>query len=274
MKFATLTLLACSMLGLIRSSEIDPTDPTTIFPNGKKSVAYVNKSLTVRFGELNKMACVKVIPCYGLKAAAKAERAGDVQAETFNDTCKSFSAKLISYSEYPTLTLTSTAPGDDYEFDGMFEVFPGDSENALTKMFPEITNPIVSFKINMKKGSDDNRATLSWDPVKDDGSSVEYTVYRRDVKIGSGEVMPTGVYDTPCGVEYAFNKGPKVSCTDGRCGAVVDGLKIDHITTIMVVATKTSTGGSVAYYRVNLNDGASAISCFMALILLIAFFLF
>lgn len=275
MKFASTLLFACVILGLARSEEQIPTEPGTLLEFKKKCVVVSeNDTLTVQFGKKDQPVAVRVIPCYGLNAHAATDIQGyQVQEDDFVPPLNQFNA---GYTEGPaSLTLTSTKPAvEAAKYNGMFEVFTANSFDELSAMCPTITNPTPTFTINMKKKSDDNSAVVSWDPVAEkDG--ITYTVYRRDIKIDSSEkVIPDGVYDTACGAKTVFTKmdvnireAKKISCS-------VTGLQPDVISSIMIVATKDSTGCSLTYSRVNLNDGASSLSCLMAIILFFALYLF
>ena len=274
MKFVSTLLFACIVLGLARSEEDIPTEPGTLLEFKKKSdIIMENATLSVLFGKDEQPSALKVIPCYGLNIHLAAEIDGaKPQEDDITPTQNSFYAGFTSGPA--TLTIKSTSPDTDYTpLSGKFEALTGNSFEEIDAMCPKLTNPAPTFKINMKKKSDDNNAVVSWVPAS--SADVEYAVYRRDVKIGGAEpIIPEGVYETACGTKILFNEvNTPVTCEE-KCSCSITGLKTDVISSVMIVATKKSSGCAVAYNRVNLNDGASALSCFMTIILFIVFYLF
>lgn len=278
MKLVTAFLLACVVLGLAKADDQEPTEPGTFIGFGKtETVIAGNTTLTVQFGEANKPSWVKVTPCYGENVKVIAGRSGLQQNGTFEKQT-GFIAGFESSSDVPTLSFETKSPDASYApYEGMFEVLSFELQSDFYKMCPQVTEPEPSFTIDMKKKSNNNKAILTWTPVSD--TDVTYEVYRRDIKIGSGEdPIPDGVYNTVCGAKLLFTKDADatsaISKKNNKYSCAIENLDTKTITSVMVAVTKTSTGCSVPYNLVKLNDGASALSCAIAIILFFAFYLF
>lgn len=278
MKLVTAFLLACVVLGLARADDQEPTEPGTLIDFGKtETVVAGNTTLTVLFGEANKPSWVKVTPCYGKNVKVVVERSGSQQNGTFEEQA-GFIGGFESSSDIPTLSFETTSPNASYTpYEGMFEVISFELQKDFYSMCPQVTNPAPSFTIDMKKKSNNNKAIITWTPVSD--TDVTYEVYRRDIKIGSGEVpIPEGVYNTVCGAKLLFTKDTDatdaISKKNDKYSCAIKNLDTKTVTSVMIAVTKTSTGCSVPYNLVNLNDGASALSCAIAIILFFAFYLF
>lgn len=278
MKFLTFFLACVTLAGLARGEGQEPTEPDTLVGlSEKKTIVLGNNSLTIRFGGVDAASYAKVVPCYGLQFTARAARGGAEPIDyTFGNNENNFVLGFQASSVYPTLTFKSTTPGADYTpYEGMAEVYSYQNENEYQLLCPTITVNDPTFKINMKKNSDDNSAVVSWTSVKET-EGITYTIYRKDFKKGSEQAVPEGVFETVCGAKLTFTETSiRPTCTGGKCSCKVDNLDVNKVTSVMIAATKDSTGCSVAYSRVNLNDnGAGQLSCFMALVLFFAFYLF
>lgn len=278
MKLVTAFLLACVVLGLAKADDQEPTEPGTFISSGKtETVIAGNTTLTVQFGEANKPSCVKVTACYGKNVKVVAERSGLKYPDTFEVKTGTVLGFQPS-SDVPTLSFETTSPGASYTpYEGMFEVLSFESQSDVNKLCPQVTNPVPSFTIDMKKKSNDNKAIITWTPASD--TDVTYEVYRRDIKIGSGEdPIPDGVYNTVCGAKLLFTKDADatdaISKKNDKYSCSIKNLDTKTVTSVMIAVTKTSTGCSMPYNLVNLNDGASALSCAIAIILFFAFYLF